>query len=105
MNKKQRKKWIDDAIALSKKFENPDLTKHLYADENGDFKSELNLPEDKINMAFVEEMILWIYTHPEFTKEEKLKRILSAETINHGICGRMGINFIPTWSKRLQNGE
>ena len=103
MTKKERKKWLDDAIDLSKKFENPDLSKHLYADENGDFKSELNLPKDQINMARVEEMILWIYTHPEFTKEEKLERILSAEFINHDICKRMGINFIPTYSTKLKN--
>jgi hypothetical protein len=103
MSKKQRKKYIDDAIAISKNFENPDLTKHLYADENGEFKSDLDLPEGHISMAFVQELILWVYTHPEISKEEKLERILSAESINHDICKGMGINFIPNWSKKVKS--
>ena len=103
MTKKERKKWIADAIALAKKFQNPDLTNHLYADENGDFKSEIDLPEGHISMAFVEELILWVYTHPDLSKEEKLKRILSAESINHDICKGMGLNFIPTYSTKLKN--
>jgi hypothetical protein len=90
---------------IYEKIFNPDLTKHLYADENGDFKSDLDLPKGKINMAFSEELVLWVYTHPDFSKEENLERILSAESIIHNMCADMGITFIPTYSTKLQNGD
>lgn len=99
---KKGKEILEKAISLSNELSNPDLTKHLYADENGDFKSTVVLADGQISMAYVEQIILWIYTHPDLTDEEKLERILNVETINHRICGDMGIKFIPTYSTKLK---
>lgn len=102
MTKKERKKWFDDALSLQKELSNPDLTKPLYADENGDFKPSVNLPDGQINIGYVEQIILWAYTHADFSVDEKLERILAAESIINDILKDMGINYIPNYSTKLK---
>jgi hypothetical protein len=99
---KKGKEILEKAISLSNELSNPDLTKHLYADENGDFKSNIKLPKGRTNIAYIEQAVLWIYTHPDLTEQEKLERILSAENIIHDLLNEMNIEYIPTYSTKLK---
>ena len=48
---KNWRKRMDEVNKFMEEYINPDLTKHLYSDENGEFKSNLNLPE--IGIKFI----------------------------------------------------
>ena len=83
-----------------------------FVGKDGSFKPSNPPPEGHMSIQYLEELCEWVYYHDYLNDDEKLEHILSLERyiqklLNGGDNDRPpvrgGINYIPTWSKKLQN--
>lgn len=76
---------------------------HHLTDENGGFKSEH--PHEDGNyysIGYLEDLCQWVTYHNTMSHEEKMKSVLTIESALSRHLSEMGINYIPTWSKKLK---
>lgn len=71
---------------------------HL-TDENGNFKSTFDIPDDKMCIGKLEEAMQWVFYQKDFSTDEKLKRILTLEGLAQRLLGE--INYVPYWSTKF----
>jgi hypothetical protein len=80
--------------------------KNRFVDENGFFKPSVPLPKGKISIGYLDELCEFVY-YGDDPDTKKMESILGLEDyirtiLNDHIVSSMDINFIPTWSKKLE---
>jgi hypothetical protein len=62
--------------------------------------------EGKISISYLEELCEWVYYHDVYTDEEKLKHILSCETMIRDLIDKLvspKCGYKPTWSPKIKD--
>lgn len=70
---------------------------------NGEFQPTHEPPPGKITIEYLEELMEWTYYHNNITEEERKENIHSLEKMVEGMLNEMGINYVKTWSKKLED--
>jgi hypothetical protein len=79
--------------------------KNRFVGEDGYFEPSTKLPEEKISIEYLDELCEFVY-YGNDSDTEKMESILGLENyireiLNSEKFSSMKINFIPTWSKKL----
>ena len=84
--------------------------KNRFVDENGYFKPSEPLPKGKISIGYLDELCEFVY-YGDDPDTKKMESILGLEhyivtlldgEISKKMYSGVKINFIPTWSKKLE---
>ena len=105
--KKSAKQFSSELLEYHRKYvelQNCGNANHLM-DENGNFKPTQEIPKGQMSIGCLEECCQWLYYHPDFNdnEDERLKRILTIESIIKNLIGEMGFGYTPTWSIKYNN--
>lgn len=103
MKKQTRKEYHSDLLELHKKYtelRNCGNADHLTNDD-GSFKPSFPKTPGTISIGYLEEACQWTFYRKDITDEVKLQKLTILENIIQQLLG--GINYIPTWSKKLNN--
>ena len=103
----ERKARKDNSVRLMINITKLTTDPKRLSDENGDFISSYPGGDGQISLGYLEELCEWLYYREDLEKEEKLTKILQMEQMMRERLGgnsfiKGGINFIPTWSTKLQ---
>ena len=72
---------------------------------NGEFQPTEEREKGTITIAYLQELLEWTFYHDNITLEEKKKNINDLEMMIENILGKnypMKINYVRTWSKKLE---
>jgi hypothetical protein len=79
---------------------------HKFVGSDGEFKSTVDIEPGKVNIAYLMEMLEWIYYHNNMTDEYKLKYITDVEDMIQHLLDNMNIGlntkYERTWSAKLK---
>ena len=101
--KEEKRKLLEQA-ERSQALRNCGNNHHL-TDEDGGFKSEYPHEDGNYSIGYLEDLCQWVTYHNNMTHEEKMESVLTFESIISGHLSEMGIHYVPTWSKILNEAK